>query len=128
MTKQQQHRRQQQRNGDLQRKTAAQQFLGGIVVAAPQRDGGPRRAAGSDQRRKCRHDHDDRHANAHAGQRKAPDFGNVADVDAVHDVIEHVDELGDDRRHGQPHEQFADRFRAQKRLIFGLHIRQILSD
>ena len=25
-------------------------------------------------------------------------------------------------------EQFADRFRAQKRLIFGLHIRQILSD
>ena len=59
---------------------------------------------------------------------RLPTSGNVADVDAVHDVIEHVDELGDDRRHGQPHEQFADRFRAQKRLIFGLHIRQILSD
>ena len=79
------------------------------------------------QRRERRHDHNDRHAHAHAGQREAADARDVADVDAIHDVVEHVDQLGDDRRNGQPHQQSADRLRAQKRLISGLHIKQILS-
>ena len=127
VTEQQQHRRQRQRNRDLQRKAAAQQLFGRVVIAAPHRDGSPRRAAGGDQRRERRHDHNDRHAHAHASQREAADARDVTDVDAIHDVVEHIDQLGDDRRNGQPHQQPADRLRAQKRLISGLHIKQILS-
>ena len=63
----------------------------------------------------------------HAVQREPANARDVADVDAIHDVVEHVDQLGDDRRNGQPHQQPADRLRAQKRLISGLHIKQILS-
>ena len=38
--------------------------------------------------------------------------GNVTDVDAVHDVVEHIYKLGDDRGDGQLPQKLADRFRA----------------
>lgn len=39
------------------------------------------------------------HANADAGQRKTADLGNVSNVYAVNDVVQHVDKLRDNRRH-----------------------------
>ena len=43
------------------------------------------------------HQHNHRQAQAYAGQRHGAHPRDVADVDPVYDVIEHIDELG---RHG----------------------------
>lgn len=64
---------------------------------APQRDGGTRCAAGGDERSERRDNHDDGHADADTGQGEAAVAGHMSDIDAVYDVIEHVDELGNGR-------------------------------
>ena len=71
------------------------------MVVFAHEDGGPRRAAGTDQSCERRDNHDDRQTYANARQRKRPIFRHVADVNAVDDVVEHVDQLRDDRRHGE---------------------------
>ena len=48
---------------------------------------------------------------------RLPIAGHMSDIDAVYDIVEHVDELGNDGRHSQPHQQPADRLCAQKGLI-----------
>ena len=54
------------------------------------------------------------------GQGQAADLRHVADVDAVYNIIEHIDELRDHRRDRQPEQESADRLRAEKR-IFLIH-------
>ena len=72
----------------------------------PQLDGGqggaplPRKGGkGGDQG-------DDGEGDPHAGEGHVPDLRDVADIDAVHNVIEHVDDLSRDRGHRQLQNQF----------------------
>ena len=48
----------------------------------------------------------------HVVQRQRAVAGHMPDVDAVHDVVEHIYKLGDDRGDGQLPQKLADRFRA----------------
>ena len=75
-------------------------------------DGGPGRTAGGHQRREGGDNQNQWQAYAHAGKGQIAVTGNVADVDAVHDVVEHIYKLGDDRGDGQLPQKLADRFRA----------------
>ena len=51
---------------------------------------------------------------------QAADLRHVADVDAVYNIIEHIDELRDHRRDRQPEQESANRLRAEKR-VFLIH-------
>lgn len=75
-------------------------------------DGGPGCAAGGYQCRKCGDNQNQRQAYAHAGKGQIAVTGNVTDVDTVHDVVEHIYKLGDDRRDGQLPQELADGLRA----------------
>ena len=85
----QQRRREHNGDADLQREAAAERLFGAVHIVAPHVDRRARRAAGCREAREGRHDQDDRQAHANARQRGAADLGNVADVDAVDDVVEH---------------------------------------
>ena len=89
-------------------------------IALAHADGRARRAARGDERSEGRHDQDDRRADAKTGQGQAADLRHVADVDAVYNIIEHIDELRDHRRDRQPEQESADRLRAEKR-VFLIH-------
>lgn len=78
---------------------------------APSGDRGARRAADGHERRERRDNHDDRQAYANARQREFSDgLGglHVADEHAVDQIVEHVDDLRGDRRHGERKEQLFD--------------------
>ena len=64
------------------------------------------------QSRKCEDNYNHQQAYPHAGKGQIAVTGNVADVDAVHDVVEHIYKLGDDRGDGQLPQKLADRLRA----------------
>ena len=108
----QKHSRQNERDENLQRKAAAERLFCRLVVVLDHEDRRTRCAAGADERGKRRDDHDNRQAHADAGQRKRAVPGHVPDVDAVDDVVEHVDQLRNDRRHGELEKQFPDRLGA----------------
>ena len=59
------------------------------------------------------HQRNDGKGHPHPGQCQVPHLGDVADVDAVHDVVQHVDELGGHRWYGQLQHQTADGCRPQ---------------
>ena len=99
---------------------AAEHLLGRLQIALAHADGRARRAARGDERSEGRHDQDDRRADAKTGQGQAADLRHVADVDAVYNIIEHIDELRDHRRDRQPEQESADRLRAEKR-VFLIH-------
>ena len=42
---------------------------------------------------KRRDDHDKRHTYAYPGKRQGTDLWNMADVDPVYDIVEHIDDL-----------------------------------
>ena len=117
----QQHRREHDGDADLQREAAAERLFRAVHIVAPHVDRRARRAARGREAREGRHDQNDRQAHAHAGQRAAADLGNVADVDAVDDVVEHVHELRDHRRDREPAQKLSDRLRAEKCFVL-LHL------
>ena len=53
----------------------------------------------------------------YAGKRHRPYLRNMPDVDAIHDVIEHIDNLGRHGGQGQPPKQLAHRLRTQKAFV-----------
>ena len=74
--------------------TAAQNLLGAVPVTLAQLDGGQRCAALPGKGGEGGNQHQNGGAHPHAGEGCGPDAGNVADVNAVHYIIKHVDELG----------------------------------
>ena len=104
-----QRNRQHQKHG----KAVAQNFFRTFTVAGAQLDGSQRRAAHSGECGKGRDQQDDGERNAHARQRKCACAGDVADIDTVHDVVQHVDELRGNGRQGKTEHQLANGVCAQ---------------
>ncbi len=92
-----QHHGEKQQHG----KAVADDFFGLVFVALSQRDGRAGRTARADEHGKGVQEHKDRRKQAHARQRRRTDALDVADVNAVYDVIEQVDHL---RHNGGDHE------------------------
>ena len=113
----QQRRRQEDRDDELNHKTVAQCFFRRLMVALAHENGGARRPAVGGERGKCRDNHDKRHAYPDAGQRRFPDFGDMADIHPVHNIVQHVDKLRGYGGKGQLPKQSPYRFLPQKILI-----------
>ena len=77
-----------------------------LLIALAHGDGCPGRATGTDQQRKGIHKHDQRQAQANTGQRCCADALNMADVNAVNDIIKQVHKLRHHRRHSHFDHQF----------------------
>ena len=118
---QEKHRRQHSGDAHLKGKAAAQDFFRRVMVLLPHVNGSPGRAAGGHQGRKGGNDQNQRQAHAHAGKGQVPVPGNVADVNAVHDVVEHVHQLGDDCGHRQLPQKLSNGLRTQKCFIL-IHV------
>ena len=101
-------------NENLGGKAVAQGGFRRFIVLLPHGDGGPGRAAVADQGGEGRYDQDQGHADAHAGQGRGAYVLDVADVDTVHDVVEHVDQLRGYGGKSQPREQLSYGFGSQK--------------
>ena len=106
------HHRQRGGRRNEQRKTVSQNFLGGVVVPRAHKNGSARRAARTDEIGKRRYQQDDGKAHAHAGKRRRADFGNMSDIDPVHEVIKQIDELRRNGGHGKFKKKPARFFRA----------------
>lgn len=96
------------RQPDEHRQTVAHDPLGAVLVVLAQGDGRPGRAACPAEHGESVDQHQNRHAEPHAGQRRGADALDVPDVDSVHNVIQQIDDLGDHRRHGQRKHPAAD--------------------
>ena len=85
-------------------------------------DRSARSPAHADQTRKGGNRHDDRHRDADPCQRKRAMIGNVADVHPVHDVVQNVDDLGDNAWQRKRKQQLDDRSGSQiDRFTFLFH-------
>lgn len=83
------------------------------IFSAPSRSPAPRRmeargAAHAGEGGEGGDEHQDGEGDPQAGEGVPPHLRDVADVDAVHDVVQHVDQLGGHRREGQLHHQGPD--------------------
>ena len=96
----------------------AQYLFCALPVPRPQADGGQRRAAHPGEGGKGGDQHQDREGHPQPGEGGAAYHCNVADVDAVHDVVQHIDELGRHRGQGQLYHQRANRGAGQRLLAF----------
>lgn len=92
-----QHHSEKQQHG----KAVADDFFGLVFIALSQRDGRAGRTARADEHGEGVQEHKDRRKQAHARQRRRADALDVADVNAVYDVIEQIDHL---RHHGGYHQ------------------------
>ena len=101
----------------------AQDPLGLVPSPGTQLDGGQGRAALSGKGGEGGHQSDDRKCNAHAGEGGAAHLRDVSNVDAVHDVIQHIDELGRHRGYGQLQHEPSDG-RGGKLLFIFMGLRQ----
>ena len=81
------------------------------MILPPHINGSSGRTAGGHQRRKRGNDEDQRQADAHAGQRQIAVAGDMADVDAVYNVVQHIYQLGDDCGDCQLPQQLAAYYR-----------------
>ena len=98
-----QHHREEQQHG----KAVGDDLLCLLLVALSQRNGGAGCAARAHQHGERVQQHKDGGEQSHAGQRCRADAGNMSDVNAVHDVIQQVDHLCNDRRdHELQHQLF----------------------
>ena len=93
-----------------------QQHLGALL---PHEDGGAGRTAAAHEGRKGGNDEDNGHTKAHARQGEVAVERHTPDIDAVNDVIEHVDQLRQHRGDGQLCQQAAHWGCAEK--FFVLH-------
>ena len=82
-------------------KAVGDDLFGLLPVPLPQSNGGARRAARAHQHGKSVQQHQNGCEQPHAGQRCRANARNVADVNAVHDVIQQIHDL---RYHGGDHE------------------------
>ena len=82
-------------------KAVANDLFGVLFVALPQCDGCAGRTARADEHGEGVQKHEDGGEQAHACQRRRADALDMADVDAVYDVIEQIDHL---RHHGGDHQ------------------------
>ena len=92
-----QHHSEKQQHG----KAVADDFFGLVFIALSQRDGRAGRTARADEHGEGVQEHKDRRKQTHARQRRRTDALDVADVNAVYDVIEQIDHL---RHHGGYHQ------------------------
>ena len=109
-----------QRHGaDAQhQETVGEDPPGLLRLARPHADAHQRCAAHADERGEGADQGHHRPADPHARQGGLPDHGDVADVDAVHDAVQHADELGQHAGNGDPQHQRPDGVRAQVVLQF----------
>ena len=77
-----------------QQKAVGEYLFGIAQVAFSHADAHQRGAAHAHQRGDGAHHGDHRAADAHPRQGHVADFGDVADIHAVHDAVQHADELG----------------------------------
>ena len=99
------HHRQHRRGAQEQGHRVAQDALSPLPVSRPQADGGQRGAPLAGKGGEGGDQGDDGKGHPQAGEGGAPDDRDVADIDAVHDVVQQVDELGRHRGHRQlPHQ------------------------
>ena len=109
-----QHHRKEQQHG----KAVGDDLLCLLLVALSQCNGGAGCAARAHQHGERVQQHKDGSEQAHAGQRCRADAGNMSDVNAVHDVIQQVDHLCNDRRdHELQHQLF---YAARAHILFCL--------
>ena len=90
------------------------------MVLRTHRNRGTRCTTGTRQHGEGVDEHEDRREEADAGQCIRTDLRHMADVDTVDDVIEEVDDLGDDGRDRELGEQLRDAAAAHI-LCFCLH-------
>ena len=108
-------------HADEQNRAVAERFFGAGFVALAEKNRGARRPAHADKGRERGNEHNQRQADADAGQRVLADDLDMADVHAVDNVIEQVDDLRGDRRHGQPEEQLSDALGAKRICLIAFH-------
>ena len=94
-----------------------------IFSARPQVDGGQRRASHSGEGGKGGNEHQDGKGDPQPGEGLPAHLLNVPDVNPVHDVIQHVDELGGHGGQGQLHHQRPDGGAGQS-LLAPVRLRQ----
>ena len=98
-----------------QYKRLIEDALGALPIPFPQLDRGQRGAAGSDQCSKCGENDDDRKRDPYARQRQRSDALHPPDIDAVNDVVQHVDQL---RHHdGQRHTEHQPSYAARAQIV-----------
>ena len=107
------HHAEQDRQDHQQGDAVAQDLFGGLVVPAAHGHRGPGRAAHADQVGECGDQHDDGVGDAQAGQSQTARAGDVAHIDAVHDVVQHIHQLCQGGGQGQTEDQRRQRRRAQ---------------
>ena len=107
------HHAQRHRQDDQQGDAVAQDLFRRLVVAAAHGHRGPGRAAHADQVGKSGDQHDDGVGDPQAGQRQAAGAGDVPHVDAVHDVVQHIDQLCQRCGQSQAEDQRHQRGRSQ---------------
>lgn len=90
------------------------------MVLRTHRNRGARCTAGTRQHGEGVDQHEDRREESDAGQGVRADLRHMADVDTIDDVIEEVDDLGDDGRDRELGEELRDAAAAHV-LCFGLH-------
>ena len=100
------------------RKAVGDDLFGLLPVPLPQCNGGARCAARAHQHGECVQQHKDGGEQSHAGQRCRADAGDMSDVNAVHDVIQQVDHLCNDRRDHELQHQFF--YAARAHILFCL--------
>ena len=99
--------RQHDREGQQHRKAVGNDLFGLLPVPLPHGDGSPGRAAGTHQHGKGIQKHQNGGEQSHAGQRRRADAHNMADVNAVHNVVQQVHNLcHDSRDHQLQHQLF----------------------
>ena len=102
------HDRQEHREDHQHGEAVADDLFCLLLIALAHGNGGAGGTARTDEHGKGVQQHQDGGEQAHARQRRRTDAGNVADVDAVHDVVQQVDHLRHDRRDHQLEQQLLD--------------------
>ena len=118
------HHRHQRHGADTQHQEAVGEDPPGLLrFTRPHADAHERRAAHADKRGEGADQRHHRPADPHARESGLPHQGDVADVDAVHDAVQHADELGQHTGYGDPQHQGPDGVRAQ--IVLQLHSRSL---
>ena len=116
-TEEKQYCCQHQRYQNLQQKTSAQNPLRRVVISLSHVNGSPRCSAGTNQRRESRHNHNNRKTDSHAGQRQISISRYMSDIDSIHNIVQHVNQLCGNRGNRQLPKKLSHRFRTQKLFI-----------
>ena len=104
-----------QNHGDStqHRCTVAHDFLSLLLISFSHHDRSPRRSSHTDQSRKCRNTHDDRHTDANTRQRIGTNLRDVPDIHTVDHVVKNIDQLCQNRWKCKPKQQTSYRILTQ---------------